>query len=426
MSDWRAGELKIVPRRIRAKGGRTYERYTIKGHYEGGKRCQTVYRTRREAENLLQLLQRERRHHGLNATEMPMRLRVEAHQCLQRLEKYGASLTQATDCLIAELEAKNRLQKCQSMAFYLDEFVRMKENRVKSSELDIKTLRTNRSRVREFKKKFGDLPILSVTRGRILSYLEQLTLAPTTRSHYRSLLSEFFNYAVQKEWVEVNPVTPLRRLPGLSRFKEREVEILTPAEAWELLEQARQDPRADRMVPYFALGLFAGLRPGEAGQIRWEAIDFGLGSIEVKWGTSKWRRTRYVEITKTARAWLQPYRRAEGLVSIQSEIGFRKAFTRIRKRCGWTIGKIKDSAAKTERPTKTWTSDVLRHSYASYWLAIYQNKPKLAELMGNTEAVITKYYQKPIPPSKAESYWVLRPQASAAIKSESVCLDSKF
>ena len=412
MSDWRTGELKIVPRILRAKGDRTYERYTIKGYYEGGKRCQRIFRTRKEAESLLQLLQRERRHHGLSATEMPIRLRVEAHQCLKKLEKHGATLTQVTDFYLAHLEDKNRLQKCQNMAFYLDEFVRMKENRVKSGELDIKTLRNTQSRIREFKTKLGDLPILSVTRGRILSYLEQLTLAPQTRSHYRGLLSEFFKYAVQKEWVEVNPVAALGRLPDLARSKECEVGILTVAEAWELLEQARQDPRADRMVPYFALGLFAGLRPGEAAQIRWEAIDFGLGSIEVKWGTSKRRRTRYVEMNETARAWLQPYRRAEGLVGIESQIGYRKAFSRIRNRCGWAVGKRKKTASKTERPTKTWTPDVLRHSYASYWLAIHQNKPKLAELMGNTEAVITKHYQKPIPPSKAESYWTLRPSVA--------------
>jgi hypothetical protein len=217
MSDWRTGELKIVPRILRAKGGRTYERYTIKGHYEGGKRRQSVFRSRKEAEGLLQLLQRERRHHGLSATEMPMRLRVEAHQCLQRLEKHGASLTQATDFFIADLEAKNRLKKCQSMAFYLDEFQRLKEGRVESGELADETLRNIRGRVRTIKNALGDLPILSVTRGRILSFLEQLALSPQTRSHYRGLLSEFFNYAMQKEWVEVNPVTALGRIRDLSR-----------------------------------------------------------------------------------------------------------------------------------------------------------------------------------------------------------------
>jgi hypothetical protein len=121
MSDWRAVELKIVPRLLRAKGDRTYERYTIKGYYEGGKRCQRIFRTRKEAESLLQLLQRERRHHGLSATEMPIRLRVEAHQCLKKLERHGATLSQATDFYLAHLEDKNRLQKCQNMAFYLDE-----------------------------------------------------------------------------------------------------------------------------------------------------------------------------------------------------------------------------------------------------------------------------------------------------------------
>ena len=411
MSDWRAGELKIVPRILRAKGGRAYERYTIKGHYEGGKRCQRIFRTRKEAESLLQLLQRERRHHGLSATEMPIRLRVEAHQCLKKLEKHGASLTQATDFYLAHLENKNRLQKCQNMAFYLDEFARMKENRMQSGELAAETLKNIRGRVRTIKNAFGDLPILSVTRGRILSFIEQLALSPQTRSHYRGLLSEFFNYAMQKEWVEVNPVAALGRLRELGRKKNRDVGILTVAETWELLEQARQDPKAVRLVPYLALGLFAGLRPYEAFKIRWEAIDFGLGSIEVNREITKTRKTRHVEMNETARAWLQPYRKAEGLVTGDSLIGYRKAFERIRRRCGWSVGKIKDSPAETERPLKSWTPDVLRHSFASYWLAVHQNRPKLAEQMGNSSEVISNHYRKPIPSKEADGYWVLRPRS---------------
>jgi integrase len=413
MSDWRTVELKIVPRILRAKSGRTYERYTIKGHYEGGKRCQRIFRSRKEAENLLQLLQRERRHHGLSATEMPMRLRVEAHQCLQRLEKHGASLTQATDWYLAHLEKENRLQKCQNMAFYLAEFVRLKENRVKSGELADETLKNIRGRVRTIKNALGDLPILSVTRGRILSFLEQLALSPQTRSHYRGLLSEFFNYALQKDWVGVNPMAALGRLRGLGRRKDRDVGILTVAEAWELLEQARQDPKADLLVPYLTLGLFAGLRPYEALKIRWEAIDFGLGNIEVNREITKTRKTRHVEMNEIARAWLQPYRKAEGLVTGDSLIGYRKAFERIRRRCGWAVGKIKGSQAETERLPKPWTPDVLRHSFASYWLAVHQNRPKLAEQMGNSPEVIANHYRKPIPSKEAEGYWTLRPTAIA-------------
>ena len=413
MSDWRTGELKVVSRTIRAKG-RTYERFTISGHYEAGKRSQRLFKSRKEAESLLTLLKRERHHHGLKATEMPMRLRVEAHECLRRLEPYGTSLTQVTDWFIAKKREEARIRKSENVGHYLDQFCHLKETRLRSGELSPETLRNIRSRTKTIRAAFGELPIRSITRGQILSFLENLTFGPQTRSHYRALLFEFFNYAMQKEWVEINPVAALGRLRDLAKPRDREIGILTVDETQELLEEARLDSKAGQLVPYLVLGLFAGLRPYEALRIRWEAIDFGQGNIEVGRNITKTRQTRHVEMNETARAWLQPYRRAEGLVTGESFIGYRKAFERVRQKCGWLAGHQGKQVGGLDRPRKSWTPDALRHSFASYWLAVNQNRAKLAEQMGNSEAVIGRHYRKPIAPKKAEAYWLVKPPKISA------------
>jgi hypothetical protein len=58
-----------------------------------------------------------------------------------------------------------------------------------------------------------------------------------------------------------------------------------------------------------------------------------------------------------------------------------------------------------------WPADVLRHSYASCWLTIYKNRAELAELMGNSAAIIGKHYRRPIPQAEAEEWFAIWPDA---------------
>ena len=86
----------------------------------------------------------------------------------------------------------------------------------------------------------------------------------------------------------------------------------------------------------------------------------------------------------------------------------------MRQKCGWLAGHQGKQVGGLDRPRKSWTPDALRHSFASYWLAVNQNRAKLAEQMGNSEAVIGRHYRKPIAPKKAEAYWLVKPPKISA------------
>jgi hypothetical protein len=77
----------------------------------------------------------------------------------------------------------------------------------------------------------------------------------------------------------------------------------------------------------------------------------------------------------------------------------------------WPLGtKASQKKAKANgQPVKPWPEDCLRHSFASYWLPINNDRPKLAEIMGNSTDVIREYYRKPIKPGVAEKYWRIFP-----------------
>jgi len=52
----------------------------------------------------------------------------------------------------------------------------------------------------------------------------------------------------------------------------------------------------------------------------------------------------------------------------------------------------------------------MRHSFASYWLAVNKNAPELAEIMGNSVPIIRRYYENTVLEAVALHYWSLVPE----------------
>lgn len=59
---------------------------------------------------------------------------------------------------------------------------------------------------------------------------------------------------------------------------------------------------------------------------------------------------------------------------------------------------------------KRWPANCLRHSYASYHLAKFEDASALALQMGHTTtAMIFEHYREVVTPEAAEEYWNIRP-----------------
>jgi hypothetical protein len=65
------------------------------------------------------------------------------------------------------------------------------------------------------------------------------------------------------------------------------------------------------------------------------------------------------------------------------------------------------------RPKNPWPADAMRHSYASYWLAVHHDRPRLAELMGNSVETIRQWYRSPVLPSDAVKFWAIGPNCAS-------------
>jgi integrase len=122
------------------------------------------------------------------------------------------------------------------------------------------------------------------------------------------------------------------------------------------------------LTPWLTVGMFAGLRPEEAKRLEWLDIDFGRKHIDLPARKAKGRKRRIIPLEPNLIEWLAPYRPASGEGKIVQN--FRWKFQAFAKAANYS----------------PWPKDCLRHSYASYHLAKFENFGKTAEYMGHRSA----------------------------------------
>ena len=141
----------------------------------------------------------------------------------------------------------------------------------------------------------GSASLDSVSASRI----EALVAArpPQTRNTYIRALSAFFSWCVAHDLAASNPAAKVKK----AKIPKRTPAVFSPADARRLLSiAATVHPRS---VAYFALGLFAGLRPEEAARIR--PSDILNGYVVLGGDITKTADARTVPVRPNLAAWLE-------------------------------------------------------------------------------------------------------------------------
>jgi integrase len=194
-----------------------------------------------------------------------------------------------------------------------------------------------------------------------------------------------FNFAVNRGYCINNPVVKSAK----AKVIEMPAGILTVDETSRLLANAPVE-----LVPYIAIGAFAGLRRAELERLDWSEIDLQSRLIEVTASKAKSARRRFVRIKPNLLLWLKTCAKASGSVTPRN---FRELLDKARK-----AASIQD-----------WPNNALRHSFASYYLAHFKKTgaPELALEMGHTSAnLVFQHYRELVKPSEAKRYWNIGPE----------------
>ena len=203
-------------------------------------------------------------------------------------------------------------------------------------EKAIETKKSKRSSyVRDLKKRWGRfkewLPaakrkaINTISQLDVRKYLTARKLNPEGERNELRNLSVLFSWTMQHHHMAANPCSGIKVEDSPS---EEPVRVLSIPEIKHLLKMAHMELQATlkvgkskisvvkvhpgELVPWFVLGLFAGLRPEETVRLDWGDIDFERRQIDLPAKKAKGRKRRIIPMEPNLIEWLKLYRPADG------------------------------------------------------------------------------------------------------------------
>jgi site-specific recombinase XerD len=264
------------------------------------------------------------------------------------------------------------------------------------------------SRLSEAEEGGRECHVHEVSTGDVEAFLESLRAKDgihrakfSTWNNYRADLSSFFAWCSheQRRWCSENPVTKTTRIKQKNVDEQRpDPEVLKPEQAEALMTHAAKF-KGGAYARFFALLLFAGLRPTEAHKLarhpkRDECVDLDGGEIELPAEITKTKKKRVIEIRPNLKRWLAAF---------PGEI---------------LPEKNTDRELKDIRRQFRLSHDVCRHSWFTFLVAEFGSVEKAALQGGNSEKVIRDHYLNIAKKrgEQAKRFWSILPPAAEPAK----------
>lgn len=426
---------KLHVREVEAtERGRTVKYYRVQGYLPDGKRCRKRFKTLAEAEGELAVLRVKvtNENTAINTVNTPLsREQVrDAEGAINRLRgRY--TLAEAVEYFLlhyAEPEEVQPLQ--QALRDFLDarERAGVRARSLVQLESTVSAfvnwytldqlpdtfasdLRLARAAVSEGKAHqpkvvlknleaiTSDFPrpaVHHVTSSDVVRFLQtirtkdgQAAASRKTWNNYRADLHAFFAWTAdrQRRWIRENPVTEV------DKFKDgRGVPTSLSVKQAQQLMNYVAGYEGGKMVRFFALALFAGLRPGPDGELYKLArhadlpklLDLARGVIHVQPEVSKTHQYRQVIIRPNLKAWLTAYP-------------------------GEILPTNHDRMLKHIRTKFHLGHDVLRHTFFSMHVAAFKSVGEAAIEGGNTESVVKRHYLNLSSYTDGKEFWAIHP-----------------
>jgi integrase len=263
-----------------------------------------------------------------------------------------------------------------------------------------------RGRLGRFECKFKGR-ISAVTAAEIEDFLRNLKAVPKakgetpkmlsgkSRNNYRRAIVTLFNFAEARGYLpkglgEMDSV-------GLAKVQHGEIEIFRPDELANLLAAAERS-----LIPFLAIGAFAGLRHAELQRLGWAEVRLEEGFIEVKASNAKTASRRLVPIQDNLKRWLTPLRKVGGLIC---------DYANMSKQLLWLSQAVDEQLTAVDPMAGfAWKHNALRHSFISYRVAQTQNVAQVALEAGNSPCVVFSNYRELVRPADAEKWFAIGPK----------------
>lgn len=313
---------------------------------------------------------------GWGAKRLTKAQQDEAAICYELLASTGKSLKSVVEFFLShQNETKNEIT-------FHDVVIEILEAK-SHLNLSIEHRRTMKHHFNSFNMKFGHRKLSSVSRTEIQAWLHSRKLPSTTFKSVRAHVVMIFNYCMKEGHLTKNLASDI----ALPKTKVSSLGILRVGALQNLLRITRESSK--ELLPAIAVQAYAGLRRGEVCRLDWREIKQTSGLIEVTARKSKTAMRRLVEIPPPLAAILAAMKKPSGPVAPKS---YSRASATLRKNL------IKSGFL--------WPKNGLRHSYASYHLALHQDAAKTAlELGHKSTSMLFEHYRELVTKEDAAAWF---------------------
>jgi len=372
-------------------------RQRVKGRQLGSRK---IFKDQKEALEFAEELREERQLtgiaiHGALPGVMREAERIDALEALNILRPLNCSLMEAARLMKDHLTGRRPYQKTPTIAAAWEHYYEQKISEADRGDMEENTVKGYQ---RIYQRTIAHTSLAkrridTIDSSDIQNWLNSIATTPGDRKNCKATFSQLMNFARIKKWRSDNPCELIS-----VRTKQKEVETLDPEQIAKLIKSCRNHERSSNLVPYFAVGCLAGLRPKEADKLDWQDINLDSKQIKVWKDTSKNRVSRYVNLSPEAIKMLKPHRQAAGCITGEVKGSWRRYWEEARGQAGFAFDKRGFKGAP-------WPFDCLRHTFASFWLTRQSDKNELANQMGDSVVVINKHYRRAIPKAEAAAFW---------------------
>jgi integrase len=280
--------------------------------------------------------------------------------------------------IVKDYVRRNNPAATKSVGEAFDAFVASRPNRRP------RTIETYRQARALWVERLSDCSLASITPQALQEVLDSL---PFNTARLRlSTIKAVLNWASSpaRGWILDNPANACE-LPEQSM---REISVLTVDQCRSLLTHGGE------MVPYYALGLFTGGRPSELERVMWEDIcEDNVRLTATK--SRKVSRQRFIPVTENFSRHLAPFRGTFKPAPFSLMRRHRQVWQRLKSLPEW-------------QGVDSWPQDCVRHTFASYWLAMHHDQGRLQYLLGHRSGdMIHDHYLAAVTSSSAEEFWSL-------------------
>jgi integrase len=261
-----------------------------------------------------------------------------------------------------------------------------------------------RVRLTAFAKAFR-CQISSVTAAEITVWLDSIGAKGRTRNNYRCAVITLFRFACKQGNLPRNEVTEAELVETVTP-KPTKIGIYTPDQLRLLL-----DAMPESLLPSVAIAALAGVRSQEVLRLTWDDVDLRKKQITVAAEKAKTASRRLVPILPALADWLRdhPNRKGPIVTGFSYPSGWNRAVSR-------EVRRFNIEAKEANGPQIPRIQNGLRHSFASYRLAIVKSAPEVALEMGNSVKKLMKNYRELVTNADARRWFAVKPQQAKGKK----------